>query len=51
MAEAEFATPGVALTGAKGGKLDLNKIAAQFAQFMDVDTAKEVSFVEAFVVP
>ena len=28
----------------KNGKLDLAKIASQFAQFMDVDTAKEVSF-------
>jgi len=27
----------------KNGKLDLNKVASQFAQFMEVDTAKDVS--------
>jgi len=43
MAEAESAASEVAFTGAKNGKLDLQKIATQFAQFMDVDTAKEVS--------
>ena len=44
MAEAEFAASEVALSGAKNEKLDLSKIATQFAQFMDVSTAKEVSF-------
>ena len=33
------------VSGEKNGKLDLYKIATQFAQFMDVDTAKDVSFV------
>lgn len=42
MAEAESAASEAALPGAKNGKLDLHKIAIQFAQFMDVDTAKEV---------
>lgn len=44
MAEAEFAPLEVVHPGVKNEKLDLNKIAMQFAQFMDVDTAKDVSF-------
>ena len=42
MAEADASE--VAPPGAKNGNLDLKKIASQFAQFMDVDTAKDVSF-------
>ena len=44
MAEGDLASLEVPASGAKNGKLDLNKIATQFAQFMDVDTAKEVRF-------
>ena len=44
MAEADIDASEVAPPGAKNGKLDLKKIASQFAQFMDVDTAKDVSF-------
>ena len=42
MAEGDLSVPA---PGAANGKLDLHKIATQFAQFMDVDTAKEVSLV------
>ena len=45
MAEGDFAVSEVPVPGAKNGKLDLHKISTQFAQFMDVDTAKEVSFI------
>jgi len=29
----------------KNGKLDLNKVARQLAQFMEVETAKDVRFI------
>ena len=45
MAEGDLAALEVSAPGAKNGKLDLHKITTQFAQFMDVDTAKEVSFI------
>lgn len=41
MAESDLTVPAPGVTN---GKLDLNKITTQFAQFMDVDTAKEVNF-------
>ena len=44
MAETETATSTLAFnqSESKNGKLDLNKIASQLAQFMEVDTAKDV---------
>lgn len=42
MAENEAASS-VLFSELKNGKLNLNKVATQLAQFMEVDTAKDVS--------